>query len=95
MKIGPVQGLEELGRPAGPSRAAGAAFTESLKEAIRTVDGLQKESEAAQVAFARGENVELHDVLIKVEEAEVAFRAMMEVRNRLIDAYRQIMQMGG
>lgn len=70
-------------------------FGESLKEAIRTVDGLQKDSEAAQAAFARGEDVELHEVLIKVEEAEVAFRAMMEVRNRLIDAYRQIMQMGG
>jgi flagellar hook-basal body complex protein FliE len=94
-KIGPIRGLEELARPAGPSRTAGAAFAESLKEAIHTVDGLQKESEAAQAAFARGEDVELHDVLIKVEEAEVAFRAMMEVRNRLIDAYRQIMQMGG
>jgi flagellar hook-basal body complex protein FliE len=47
-----------------------------------------------QAAFARGADVELHDVLIKVEEAEIAFRAMMEVRNRLIDAYRQIMQMG-
>ena len=43
----------------------------ALKDAVGTVDGLQKESEAAQAAFARGESVDLHDVLIKVEEAEI------------------------
>jgi flagellar hook-basal body complex protein FliE len=90
-----VRGLEEIARPTPTAKGhAGAAFAESLADAVRTVDGLQKDSEAVQAAFARGADVELHDVLIKVEEAEVAFRAMMEVRNRLIDAYRQIMQMG-
>jgi flagellar hook-basal body complex protein FliE len=93
--IGPVRGLEELG-PATTARArsAGPAFANALKEAIGAVDGLQKQSEAAQASFARGEPVDLHEVLIKVEEAEVAFKAMMEVRNKLVEAYREIMRMG-
>jgi flagellar hook-basal body complex protein FliE len=94
-KIGKIAGLEELVGPGeARSTTGGAAFREALADAIRTVDSLQKDSEAAQAAFARGEDVELHDVLIKVEEAEVAFRAMMEVRNKLVEAYREILRMG-
>ena len=88
-----ITGHEELGRTT-PSGGTGAAFAESLKEAIADVDRLQWESESAQIAFARGEDIELHDVLIKIEEAEIAFKAMMEIRNKLVDAYREIMQMG-
>jgi flagellar hook-basal body complex protein FliE len=65
-----------------------------LKDAIASVDHLQRDSEAAQASFARGEAPDLHDVLIRIEEAEVAFKTMMEVRNKLVDAYREIMRMG-
>ncbi len=89
--------LQELASPAksGASGDLGGQFAESLKQAIATVDGMQKESEAAQAAYARGEQVDLHDVLIRVEEAEMAFKTMMEVRNKLVDAYREVMRMGG
>ena len=94
-KIGPVKGLEELPGLDAPRRTGGggAGFGDVLRDALSKVDALQRESEAAQVSFARGDNVDLHDVLIKVEEAEVAFKTMMEVRNRLVDAYQQIMRM--
>ena len=62
-KIGKVGGLDELGPATRPSKSAGGGFADVLKDAIDTVDGLQKESEAAQKAFATGEDVELHDVL--------------------------------
>ena len=90
-QIGPIGGLEEVRRP---TPAGGPSFAETLEETIRAVDELQKESEAAQASYARGEDVELHDVLIKIEEAELAFKTMMEVRNKLVDAYREIMRMG-
>ncbi len=94
-ELGPIRGLEEV-RPdaARPSADAGAAFQKTLIEAVRTVDGLQKESAAAQVAYAQGADVELHDVLIKIEEADLAFRALMEIRSKLIDAYNEVMRMG-
>lgn len=94
-KIGRPLGLEDLAPTGGP-RATDqlASFGETLKEALQAVDGLQKESEAAQLAYARNEGVDLHDVLIKVEEAEIAFKAMMEIRHKLVDAYKEIMRMG-
>ena len=92
-KIGNVGGLDELGPATRPSKSTGEAFTEALKDAIESVEGLQKESEAAQQAFASGEDVELHDVLIKVEEADIAFRAMMEIRTKLVEAYRDVIRM--
>jgi flagellar hook-basal body complex protein FliE len=94
--IGRIGGLDELSpsAPAAPRRG-GPSFTEALADAIATVDGVQKQSEAAQASYVRGDNVDLHDVLIKVEEAEIAFRTMMEVRNKLVEAYREIMRIGG
>jgi flagellar hook-basal body complex protein FliE len=95
MKIGQIGGAQEIPgvSPGRNSRGAGELFTDSLKNAIQKVDGLQRESDAAQSAYALGENVELHDVLIKLEEAEVAFKTMMEVRNKLVEAYQEIMKM--
>ncbi len=90
--IGKIGGFEEL-PGARTGRGAGAAFADALEQAIRDVDRLQKDSEAAQAAFASGEEIDLHDVLIKIEEAELAFKTMMEVRNKLVDAYREVMRM--
>lgn len=89
--VGGVGGVESH-RGGGATPDAGAAFGRTLRDALESVDRLQKESESAQVAFARGENVDLHDVLIKIEEAEVAFKTLMEVRNKLVDAYREVMR---
>jgi len=96
-KLPPIHGLRELELPRtapGPAAGAGAGFSASLRQAIESVDRLQRESETAQAAFAGGAEVDLHDVLIKVEEAELAFKTMMEIRNKLVDAYREIMRMG-
>jgi len=79
---------------AGRAAGSGSGFAETLERAIDAVDALQHESEAAQHAYARNEDVDLHDVLIKVEEAEVAFKTMMEIRNKLVEAYREVMRMG-
>ena len=93
--IANLKGLEELPRATGTAeRGAGSSFTDALKEAVQTVDGLQKQSEVAQASFARGDDVDLHDVLIKIEEAEIAFKAMMEVRTKLVQAYHEVMRMG-
>jgi len=93
-KIGKIGGLTELPEPAARSRGLGGGFAATLKDAVNEVDMLQKSSEAAQRDFAEGKEVELHEVLIKVEEAEIAFRTMMAVRTKLVDAYREILRMG-
>ena len=96
--VGPIDGLKRAaelgGQEARPASRAVENFAETLQSAVREVDEMQKTSEQAQVDLATGEPVDLHDVLIKVEEAEIAFRTMMTVRNKLVDAYREVMRMG-
>ena len=97
-RIGDATGLSELGSLDGSKtgRTNGASkFASALGDAVQQVEELQDRSEAAQVAFAEGAPVELHDVLIQVEEAEVAFKTMMEVRTKLLRAYDEVMRMGG
>ena len=77
---------------ASPARASG--FSEVLQNAFQSVDQLQHQSEAQQVSYAKGEPVELHDVLLSIEEAELAFKTMMEVRNKLLESYNEVMRMG-
>ncbi len=88
--------IPEIGAPglSQPRTTRGHGFADALKEAVHEVDELQKTSEAAQLSYARGDQIDLHDVLIKVEEAELTFKAMMEVRNKLLEAYQEIMRMG-
>ena len=95
--IGRVGGVEGISGATGVpeiGRRTATDFTDVLRDAVSSVDKLQKESEAAQVAHASGQPVELHEVLIKIEEAEIAFKMMMEVRNKLVEAYREVMRMG-
>lgn len=92
--VPPAGDLADIARSASRPAAGRPSFGELLEEAIASVDRLQREGEAAQAAFARGEEADLHDVLLKVEEAEIAFKTMMEIRNKLVDAYREIMRMG-
>ncbi len=96
-KIGPIGGVNEIpGQSDGqPTKGMGNRFSETLNDAIREVDNVQKDSAAAQLDYVSGKDVDLHDVLIKIEEAEIAFKAMMEVRGKLVDAYREVMRLGG
>lgn len=71
----------------------GSSFADSLKNALGEVSQLQTEATDAIGAFVRGEAVEIHDVMAAAEEAGIALDMLIEVRNKLADAYRSVMQM--
>lgn len=68
-------------------------FTDMFTNMMNSVDGLQKEAGSMQEAFLNGEPVELHQLMIKMEEAGIAMDLLLEVRNKLISAYNEIMRM--
>ena len=76
-----------------PDAASGGSFKDLLKGLVEQVDSLQKDADASIQGFVTGETTDLHDVTIKMEEAGIAFRLMMEVRNKLLEAYQQILKM--
>ncbi|SFF43701.1 flagellar hook-basal body complex protein FliE [Fontimonas thermophila] len=84
-------------RPAAPGAAAAppkTGFDDLLKKAIGQVNDSQQAAARLQEAFSRGERtVELADVMLASAKAQVNFKAMTEVRNRLVAAYQDIMNM--
>lgn len=69
------------------------SFADSLKNALGEVSQLQTEAKDAIGAFLRGEPVEIHEVMAATEEAGLALEMLIEVRNKLADAYRSVSQM--
>ena len=68
-------------------------FADTLKNALGEVSTMQTEATDAIGAFVRGEPVEIHDVMAAAEEAGLALDMLIEIRNKLADAYRSVMQM--
>ncbi|MBK7258313.1 MAG: flagellar hook-basal body complex protein FliE [Ignavibacteriae bacterium] len=70
-----------------------ASFGETLQRAITDVNSLQNEAGKAVDKMVTGEAVDLHEVMIAVEKARTSFDLLMEIRNKTMDAYREIMRM--
>ena len=68
-------------------------FAEILKQAIDRVNTLQKRAEKLTDDFAEGRISNIHEVIIEAEKASLALRLTVEVRNRIVEAYRDIMRM--
>ena len=69
------------------------SFGETLQRAITDVNSLQTEAGKAVESMVAGKAVDLHEVMIAVEKAKTSFDLLMEIRNKTIDAYREIMRM--
>ncbi len=81
---------------AAPAAEAGGVseFARLLQKGVGTVNETQQRAGALSEAFERGTpGVELPDVMLELQKASVSFRALAEVRNRLVSAYQDIMNM--
>ncbi len=77
----------------GAYKGEGASFTDFLNNAISDVNKLQLESEQLNEAFAMGMNDNIHQVMIAAEKADIALQFTMQIRNKILDAYQEIMRM--
>ena len=68
-------------------------FEDALRQAIDQVEELQANSEQQVGALLKGEAGDVHNVMIAIERADVAFQLMMQVRNKIVNAYQQVSQM--
>lgn len=81
------------GPTASRQQAKQEGFVDTLAQAIRQVDQDIKAADRAAEAFASGANGNIHEVMITTEKAELTFRLASAVRNKLLEAYREIMRM--
>ena len=87
----PLQ-LDKLDR-GDPAQTTRADFGGALKSAIDSVNSLQKNSSAITNDFINGKETNLVKVMVESQKASVGFQAMVQVRNRMVTAYQDIMNM--
>lgn len=75
---------------AGASKGAG--FANFLERAVSEVDGKLKSADAEKSQVLTGETTNLHQAVIAMQEAGVAFSLMIEVRNKLVESYQELMR---
>jgi flagellar hook-basal body complex protein FliE len=82
------------GQEPAASSAGAANFADLLKSSLDQVNAVQQEGTQMQQAFdANDPNVNLQDVMVQLQKASLSFQTMVQVRNRLVSAYQEIMSM--
>ncbi|MBX3595301.1 flagellar hook-basal body complex protein FliE [Sphingomonas sp.] len=80
--------------PVQTQQPAGASsFADTLQTALKQVNGAQNQASDLSAAYERGETVDIAKVMLARQQASVGFEATLQVRNKLLTAYRDIMSM--
>lgn len=69
------------------------SFAAALKESLNKVNEAQTVSDKLTVKMAKGENVDLHEVMIASQKASVTLQLTLEMRNKAVEAYQEMMRM--
>ena len=71
----------------------GKSFADTLKDAVQNVNAAQKDADVKMQDLATGKNNNIHDVMLSAEKADISLKLMVQVRNKIIEAYQEIMKM--
>lgn len=77
-----------------PTGAPSVDFAQTLRSALHQVSAVQQRSADMQAGYERGEVTDIAQVMLARQEAGIAFEATLQVRNKLLNAYTEIMRMG-
>jgi flagellar hook-basal body complex protein FliE len=69
------------------------SFLDTMRSAVDSVNEQQRVSRELQTSYVRGEDVSLTDVAIAMQRSSVAFEATVQVRNKILESYKEIMNM--
>lgn len=85
--------LHSLSPKSGPEKPKDKSFVQSLEESVDKVNDLQIKADQAINDLATGRRTTLHETMIEVEQAHIAFNMLMAVRRKVVDAYQEVMRM--
>ena len=88
-----LQGLADISTPQPQEVQAGRSFSDFLGQMVTDVNAKQGLAGAAVEGVLSGQNLPLHGAMIAMEEASVSFQLMVEVRNKLLESYQELMRM--
>jgi flagellar hook-basal body complex protein FliE len=90
MDAGAAGALQGVG---GPSAAPGVTFSDLLRNSVEKVNEHQVQADTAIKELVAGRHKNVHETMLAVERADSSLKLMMTVRNKILDAYREIMRM--
>ncbi|MBU9714558.1 flagellar hook-basal body complex protein FliE [Evansella tamaricis] len=99
MEINNLQNLQSIMKPVNTegnkisSHEAQTSFKQMLNEAITNVNQKQLDSQKMTEKLVRGEDIDLHDVMITAQKASITLQTTVEVRNKVVEAYQEVMRM--
>lgn len=85
--------LPSVGGAESAGSSGGGAFQSIFTDAISKVESFQNNADASVNNFLSGEGEELHHVALATQQADLSFQLFMQVRNKVVAAYNQVMQM--
>ncbi|OHB25676.1 MAG: flagellar hook-basal body complex protein FliE [Desulfuromonadaceae bacterium GWC2_58_13] len=89
-----VSHLQSIGTPlATAQKPAAAGFADALKSAVEDVNRSQVDADKAVERLQTGESQNLHEVMISMEKADISLRLAVQMRNKVLEAYQEIMRM--
>lgn len=93
LDAGALEEAQKLGVADNSAHGVHKPFSDFLKAQVEGVNSLQKEADTAVAAMATGNSGNLHETMIALDKADVSFRMLTKVRNKVIDAYHEVMRM--
>ncbi len=93
--IGPQlpQTLPDISHGGGDRGGNAASFGDAFTSAIEQIDTLQGEADTQVTNLLAGNGQDLHSAMIAVQKADISFQLMMQVRNKIVNAYQEIARM--
>jgi flagellar hook-basal body complex protein FliE len=97
-KINPIDPLKNAGSPQKTTKTQVTgkqypSFKETLSGVMKEVNDIQHKADKSIEKMVAGEITDVHQVMNSVQEAKLAFNMMMEIRNKVMEAYQEVMRM--
>jgi flagellar hook-basal body complex protein FliE len=93
LSLPPIAPIAPSASPVAPKGAGGDAFQAVFSDAVAKVESFQANAQQSVDRFLSGEGEELHQVALKTQQADLSFELFMQVRNKVVAAYQEVMRM--
>jgi flagellar hook-basal body complex protein FliE len=92
LRIGNIQKASSFVKGSGVKQKASTDFGTAIKEAVEKVNRVDKEADRSVIDLLQ-EKADIHETMIALQKADISMRLFLAIRNKVIDAYKEIMHM--
>lgn len=93
MQITSITAAAQASQSASTAKVSSTGFSDVLNQAMEQVNAAETQSEAVSAELLTGENTDIHTAMIAVQKAELTLNLAIQVRNKVVEAYNEVMRM--